>query len=131
MNARETETRERVRSRSGTYRSFTDEHGLKNSALAYIVTPSGARRLILTMGVSPIVSRMLSYRRALGVTATARRAGAARRARTWRPPRATFCVASEGLESANMSFRARQSDRRFDKAVSFFRDGDFGFFSLR
>jgi hypothetical protein len=55
VNARETETRGRVRSRSGTYRSFTDEHGLKNSALAYIVTPSGARRLILTMGVSPIV----------------------------------------------------------------------------
>lgn len=80
--ARETKKLTRIRSRAGTYRSFTDEHGLKNSALAYIVTPSGARRLILTMGVSPIVSRMLSYRRALGVTATVRRAGAARRVRT-------------------------------------------------
>lgn len=80
--ARETERRTRVQSRTGTYRSFTEEHGLKNSAFAYIVTPSGARRLILTMGVSPIVSRMLSYSRALVVTATARRAGAARRVRT-------------------------------------------------
>jgi len=39
---------------------LTEEQGLKNSALAYMVTPSGASLLIFTMGVSPIVSRILS-----------------------------------------------------------------------
>ena len=41
-------------------RSFTEESGLKASHLTYIVTPAGARRLILTTGVLPIVPRMLS-----------------------------------------------------------------------
>jgi hypothetical protein len=40
-------------------------------------------------------------------------------------------VASEGLESANMSFRARQSDRRFDKGVSFFETWRVWIFSLK
>ena len=34
--------------------------GLKNSHLTYIVTPFGARRLMRTIGVRPMVPRMLS-----------------------------------------------------------------------
>ena len=41
-------------------RSLTEAAGLKNSHFTYIVTSSGARRLILTQGVSPMVSTMLS-----------------------------------------------------------------------
>ena len=41
-------------------RSFTEDSGLKNSHFTYICTCAGARRLILTTGVRPIVPRMLS-----------------------------------------------------------------------
>ena len=41
-------------------RSFTEAAGLKNSALTYRRTCSGASRLIRTHGVSPMVSMMLS-----------------------------------------------------------------------
>jgi hypothetical protein len=41
-------------------RSLTDDAGLKNSHFTYIVTFCGASRLIFTMGVRPIVARMLS-----------------------------------------------------------------------
>jgi len=41
-------------------RSLTEPIGLKNSHLTYIVTSPGARWLIRTMGVRPIVSSMLS-----------------------------------------------------------------------
>ncbi|MNS91770.1 hypothetical protein D3C72_1258790 [compost metagenome] len=43
-------------------RSFTEPPGLKDSTLAYTVTPCGAKRCSLTMGVLPMVSRMESYR---------------------------------------------------------------------
>src|SRR4029079_9704429 len=43
-------------------RSLTDPSGLKAAALAYRFTPAGARRLMRTTGVLPIVSRMLAYR---------------------------------------------------------------------
>jgi len=61
--------------------------------------------LIFTIGVCPIVSRMLSYSFALGATATARREDAAARLeeRRPRPPRAAFCVARAGEVSANMT----------------------------
>ena len=36
------------------------DSGLKNSHFTYIVVPAGARRLMLTMGVRPMVPRMLS-----------------------------------------------------------------------
>src|SRR3954452_3785804 len=42
-------------------RSFTEPRGLKASILTKRFTPFGARRLILTTGVLPTVSRMLSY----------------------------------------------------------------------
>src|SRR5690606_14206176 len=42
-------------------RSFTDDIGLKASHLTYIVTWSGAMLLMRTMGVLPIVPRMLSW----------------------------------------------------------------------
>jgi len=41
-------------------RSFTEDSGLKNSHFTYICAWAGARRLILTTGVRPIVARMLS-----------------------------------------------------------------------
>ncbi len=41
-------------------RSFTDDSGLKYSHLTYIVTCEGASLLMRTMGVRPIVCRMLS-----------------------------------------------------------------------
>jgi hypothetical protein len=41
-------------------RSLTEESGLKNSHLAYTVTPAGASRLMRTTGVRPMVWRMLS-----------------------------------------------------------------------
>src|ERR1041385_9344458 len=44
-------------------RSFTDDAGLKFSALTYNRTPAGARWLTRAHGVSPIVSTMLSYKR--------------------------------------------------------------------
>src|SRR5512144_1196742 len=40
-------------------RSFTEPSGLNASILTYRFTPGGARRLILTTGVLPTVSRML------------------------------------------------------------------------
>ncbi len=42
-------------------RSFTEESGLKNSHLAYSVTLDGASRWMRTMGVRPMVPRMLSW----------------------------------------------------------------------
>ena len=41
-------------------RSFTEDSGLKNSHFTYMVTFLGARRWMRTMGVLPIVPRMLS-----------------------------------------------------------------------
>ena len=41
-------------------RSLTDDSGLKNSHFTYIVVPAGASRLMRTMGVRPMVPRMLS-----------------------------------------------------------------------
>ena len=41
-------------------RSLTEPPGLKASTLAYSVTCLGAMRCSLTMGVRPMVSRMLS-----------------------------------------------------------------------
>ena len=41
-------------------RSFTEDSGLKNSHFTYIVVPAGASRLILTIGVRPMVPKMLS-----------------------------------------------------------------------
>jgi len=42
-------------------RSFTECSGLKNSHFTNIVTPAGAKRLMRTTGVSPMVERMLSW----------------------------------------------------------------------
>ena len=41
-------------------RSFTELSGLKYSHFTYIVTCDGARRLMRTIGVRPMVPRMLS-----------------------------------------------------------------------
>jgi hypothetical protein len=41
-------------------RSLTEESGLKNSHFTYMVTFFGARRWMRTIGVFPIVPRMLS-----------------------------------------------------------------------
>ncbi len=41
-------------------RSLTEESGLKNSHFTYIVTCFGAARWMRTIGVRPIVPRMLS-----------------------------------------------------------------------
>jgi hypothetical protein len=41
-------------------RSFTELIGLKYSHLTYICTCAGARRLMRTTGVRPMVPRMLS-----------------------------------------------------------------------
>jgi hypothetical protein len=41
-------------------RSLTEDSGLKNSHFTYIVVPAGASRLILTIGVRPMVPKMLS-----------------------------------------------------------------------
>ena len=43
-------------------RSLTEPRGLKASILTHSSTFGGARRLILTTGVRPTVSRMLRYR---------------------------------------------------------------------
>jgi len=40
-------------------RSFTEAMGLNDSTLTNMSIPGGARRLILTIGVLPMVSRML------------------------------------------------------------------------
>jgi hypothetical protein len=42
-------------------RSLTEPPGLKASTFAYSVTCAGAMRCSLTMGVEPMVSRMLSW----------------------------------------------------------------------
>ena len=42
-------------------RSLTDAIGLNASTLTYMVTPFGARRLMRTIGVRPIVSRIESW----------------------------------------------------------------------
>ena len=42
-------------------RSLTELIGLKASHLTYIVVPAGARRLMRTTGVFPMVPRMLSW----------------------------------------------------------------------
>jgi hypothetical protein len=39
--------------------SLTDDAGLKNSGFTYKLIPSGAKLLIFTAGVLPIVSRIL------------------------------------------------------------------------
>ena len=54
-------------------RSLTEPSGLKASTLTYRFTPAGARRLMRTTGVLPIVSRMLEYRFAMRDSLSLRR----------------------------------------------------------